>query len=154
MPISKIADTVLDAESSVSRQRLRNGTTNLATRPPRVPPNAQAIIRPQLKQFLQDTVPAYRKPPFADLFEVRKYECSQRIPKEDSACPLRPASHSVIRQAAAARAESVLQILKKKDFTGVIIPDHAPQMRSAAPWHAGMAYAPGHLCAGSKMAEG
>jgi mannonate dehydratase len=44
----------------------------------------------------------------------------------------------------------VLRILKKNNFTGVIIPDHAPQMSCAAPWHAGMAYALGFLNAGLK----
>jgi mannonate dehydratase len=39
----------------------------------------------------------------------------------------------------------VLQILKRNGFDGVIIPDHAPQMSCAAPWHAGMAYALGYL---------
>ncbi len=44
----------------------------------------------------------------------------------------------------------VLRILKKNNFTGVVIPDHAPQMSCAAPWHAGMAYALGFLKAGLK----
>ena len=39
----------------------------------------------------------------------------------------------------------VLRILKKNNFTGVLIPDHAPQMTCAAPWHAGMAYACGWM---------
>ena len=39
----------------------------------------------------------------------------------------------------------VLRILKQNDFNGVLIPDHAPQMACAAPWHAGMAYALGYL---------
>jgi mannonate dehydratase len=39
----------------------------------------------------------------------------------------------------------VLRILKNNNFQGVIIPDHAPQMTCAAPWHAGMAYALGYL---------
>ncbi|MBI5384357.1 MAG: mannonate dehydratase [Verrucomicrobia bacterium] len=39
----------------------------------------------------------------------------------------------------------VLRILKKNRFTGVLIPDHAPQLTCAAPWHAGMAYALGFL---------
>ena len=39
----------------------------------------------------------------------------------------------------------VLRILKKNNFSGVIIPDHAPQMACAAPWHAGMAFALGYL---------
>ena len=48
----------------------------------------------------------------------------------------------------------VLKILKKNNFTGVIIPDHAPQMSCAAPWHAGMAYALGFLRAGLKIVDG
>ena len=45
----------------------------------------------------------------------------------------------------------VLRILQKNNFNGVIIPDHAPQMSCAAPWHAGMAYALGYLRAGLKI---
>lgn len=47
----------------------------------------------------------------------------------------------------------VLRILKQNDFDGVIIPDHAPQMSCAAPWHAGMAFALGYLRAGLQMIE-
>ena len=47
----------------------------------------------------------------------------------------------------------VLRILNKNHFNGVIIPDHAPQMSCAAPWHAGMAYALGFLRAGLKTLE-
>jgi mannonate dehydratase len=39
----------------------------------------------------------------------------------------------------------VLRILRQNGFTGVIIPDHTPQMTCAAPWHAGMAWALGYL---------
>lgn len=39
----------------------------------------------------------------------------------------------------------VLRILKANNFDGVLIPDHAPQMTCAAPWHAGMAYACGWM---------
>lgn len=37
------------------------------------------------------------------------------------------------------------EILHKNKFDGVIIPDHAPLMSCAAPWHAGMAYAMGYV---------
>jgi len=47
----------------------------------------------------------------------------------------------------------VLRILKRNNFTGVIIPDHAPQMSCAAPWHAGMAYALGYLRAALQTIE-
>jgi mannonate dehydratase len=39
----------------------------------------------------------------------------------------------------------VLEILKRNNFQGVIIPDHTPQMACDAPWHAGMAYALGFI---------
>ncbi len=42
----------------------------------------------------------------------------------------------------------VLSILRRNGFDGVVIPDHAPQMSCAAPWHAGMAFALGYLKAG------
>jgi mannonate dehydratase len=47
----------------------------------------------------------------------------------------------------------VLQILKKNDFQGVIIPDHAPQMTCPAPWHSGMAYALGYLRAAMQLLQ-
>ena len=39
----------------------------------------------------------------------------------------------------------IIEILHRQKFDGVIIPDHAPQMECAAPWHAGMAFALGYL---------
>ena len=39
----------------------------------------------------------------------------------------------------------VLRILRANAFTGVLVPDHVPQMACAAPWHAGMAYACGWM---------
>jgi mannonate dehydratase len=39
----------------------------------------------------------------------------------------------------------VLRILDKNKFSGVVIPDHAPQLTCDAPWHAGMAFAMGYL---------
>ena len=39
----------------------------------------------------------------------------------------------------------VLEILKRNNYDGVLIPDHTPQMACAAPWHAGMAFAMGYM---------
>ncbi len=47
----------------------------------------------------------------------------------------------------------ILGILKKHDFQGVLIPDHAPLMSCPAPWHAGMAYTMGYLIAALKTVE-
>ena len=38
-----------------------------------------------------------------------------------------------------------LKLLKDCGYTGVLIPDHTPQMTCAAPWHSGMAYALGFI---------
>lgn len=39
----------------------------------------------------------------------------------------------------------VLNILKRNNFDGVLIPGHTPQMACDAPWYAGMAYAMGYM---------
>ncbi len=39
----------------------------------------------------------------------------------------------------------IMKILKKNKYSGVLIPDHTPQMSCDAPWHAGMAFAMGYL---------
>jgi mannonate dehydratase len=41
--------------------------------------------------------------------------------------------------------DRILKILKAKNFQGVLIPDHAPQMACDAPWYAGMAYSMGYM---------
>jgi mannonate dehydratase len=45
----------------------------------------------------------------------------------------------------------VLRTLRKNGYKGVLIPDHAPQMTCAAPWHAGMAYALGYIRAATQV---
>ena len=47
-----------------------------------------------------------------------------------------------------------LKELKKVNYNGVLIPDHTPDIRCAAPWHAGMAYAIGYMRAGIQAVEG
>lgn len=47
----------------------------------------------------------------------------------------------------------VLRILKKNGYSGVMIPDHTPQMNCSAPWHAGMAYAMGYMRAAMQVVE-
>jgi mannonate dehydratase len=46
-----------------------------------------------------------------------------------------------------------LRIYRRNGFTGVIIPDHTPQMICDAPWHAGMAYALGYMRAAMRAVE-
>jgi mannonate dehydratase len=39
----------------------------------------------------------------------------------------------------------IMEILKRNQFDGMLIPDHTPQMSCAAPWYAGMAFAMGYI---------
>lgn len=39
----------------------------------------------------------------------------------------------------------IMRILREREFDGVLIPDHTPQMGCPAPWHAGMAFAMGYM---------
>lgn len=45
----------------------------------------------------------------------------------------------------------ILKILRVRNFEGVLIPDHTPQMSCDAPWHAGMAYTLGFMNAALKL---
>jgi mannonate dehydratase len=47
----------------------------------------------------------------------------------------------------------VLRILHGNGFDGVVIPDHAPLLECAAPWHAGMAYTLGWMRAAMTAVE-
>jgi mannonate dehydratase len=47
----------------------------------------------------------------------------------------------------------VMRILKANQFNGIVVPDHAPQMACAAPWHAGMAYALGYMKAALQVVD-
>jgi mannonate dehydratase len=47
----------------------------------------------------------------------------------------------------------VISILHRNRFDGVLIPDHSPQMRCAAPWHAGMAHTIGFMRAAITAVE-
>jgi mannonate dehydratase len=47
----------------------------------------------------------------------------------------------------------ILCILKKNNYEGVLIPDHTPQMTCDAPWHSGMAFALGYMCAALQSIE-
>jgi len=64
-----------------------------------------------------------------------------------------PAYHEVFIDEGDIDMVKIIRILKKNKFTGVIIPDHTPQMSCDDPWYAGMAYAMGYLKAVISMVE-
>jgi mannonate dehydratase len=45
----------------------------------------------------------------------------------------------------------IIRILKDKNFDGVLIPDHTPQMSCEGSWYAGMAFALGYMKAAMKL---
>lgn len=47
----------------------------------------------------------------------------------------------------------MLEVLHRNGFSGVVIPDHTPEMSCQAPWHAGMAFALGYLSAAMRCVE-
>ncbi len=47
----------------------------------------------------------------------------------------------------------VMEILKRNQFDGVLIPDHTPLLNCEGPWHAGMAYTLGYMKAVLAMLE-
>ena len=47
----------------------------------------------------------------------------------------------------------ILSILHRNHFDGVLVPDHTPQMKCSAPWHAGMAHTLGFMLAAKAFIE-
>ena len=41
----------------------------------------------------------------------------------------------------------IVRVLHDSGYDGVLIPDHTPEITCNAPWHAGMAFALGYMCA-------
>ena len=56
-----------------------------------------------------------------------------------------PHYHEVFIDEGAVDFVRIMQILKKNNYDGVIIPDHTPQMTCRDPWRAGMAHAIGYI---------
>jgi mannonate dehydratase len=47
----------------------------------------------------------------------------------------------------------ILSTLHRNRFDGVLVPDHTPQMKCSAPWHAGMAHTLGFMLAAKAFIE-
>jgi len=45
----------------------------------------------------------------------------------------------------------IIRILKDKNFQGMLIPDHTPQMSCEGSWYAGMAFALGYMKAAIQL---
>ena len=46
-----------------------------------------------------------------------------------------------------------LRLYSASGFDGIVVPDHAPELNCAAPWHAGVAFALGYLRCALQVVE-
>lgn len=56
-----------------------------------------------------------------------------------------PHYHEVFVDEGDVDLKRIMKILSTNRFSGVVIPDHTPQLTCDAPWHSGMAYAMGYM---------
>lgn len=83
-----------------------------------------------------------------DLYEVVRYAAKRRrigYVHFRNVVGHAPHYREVFVDEGAIDMRQIVSILNEKGYNGVLIPDHTPQMRCAAPWHAGMAYAMGYM---------
>jgi mannonate dehydratase len=128
---------------------------------------ARLVYQPALYQRVLDLEPSYYNAvefcvgSIAEMAEGDVYDAIDRYSRQGSICyvHLRNVRGKVPRYTEVFIDEGdvdmlrVLRILKRNGFSGVIIPDHTPQVACAAPWHAGMAFALGYIRAGIAAIE-
>jgi len=81
------------------------------------------------------------------------YQSIQRIAKKDGIAYIHfrnvvghaPDYREVFIDEGFVDMKKIIGILKKENYNGVLIPDHAPELTCNAPWHAGMAFAMGYI---------
>lgn len=56
-----------------------------------------------------------------------------------------PSYHEVFIDEGDIDLARIIKVLKEKDYQGVLIPDHTPELECDAPWHAGKAFAVGYM---------
>jgi len=89
----------------------------------------------------------------AEMPDCDLYELTERYARENkiaylhcrNVCGTVPDYKEVFIDEGAIDMARIVAILKDCNYDGVLIPDHAPQMSCAAPWHSGMAYTMGYL---------
>jgi mannonate dehydratase len=89
----------------------------------------------------------------AEMSEGDVYEATDRYSKQGKLAYVHfrnvhgkvPRYHETFLDDGDTDMQRLLRILHANGFDGVLIPDHAPQMSCAAPWHAGMACALGYM---------
>lgn len=117
------------------------------------------VNQPHLYQKLLDIKPSKSNAlefclgTIAEMSEGNVYEAVQQYASQDAMAYVHfrnvkgkvPHYHETFIDEGDIDMLKVLTILKENNYTGVLIPDHTPQMSCDAPWHAGMAYAMGYM---------
>jgi mannonate dehydratase len=128
---------------------------------------ARLVYQPGLYQRVLDIKPSYCNGlefcvgSIAEMTEGDVYDAIDRHSRQGSICYVHfrnvrgrvPHYTEVFIDEGDVDMLRVLRILKRNRFTGVLIPDHTPQVACAAPWHAGMAFALGYMRAGLNAVE-
>ncbi len=124
---------------------------------PYVRQTPRLVYQPSLYQKLLNLVPSksnkleYCLGSLQEMTEGNVYEATETFAKDIAYIHFRnvkgkvPHYYEVFLDEGDIDMVRVLKILKEKNFQGVLIPDHTPQMSCDAPWHAGMAYALGYM---------
>lgn len=126
---------------------------------PRLRDTPRLVYQPEMYQRLLDLVPSpcsgleYCLGTLAEMTEGDIYEATERYAAQGKIEYVHfrnvrgkaPNYEEVFIDEGDIDMERIVAILKKHDFQGVLIPDHAPAMACAAPWYAGMAYSMGYM---------
>jgi mannonate dehydratase len=134
---------------------------------PTIRGTARLVYQPSYYQKLLDIKPSYHSGlefclgSLAEMTEGDLYEVIDHYSRQDKICYVHcrnvrgkvPRYYEVFIDEGDFDVIRALRILHKNGYSGVIIPDHTPQMNCAAPWHAGMAFALGYLRAAVTMIQ-
>ncbi|MBD5781242.1 mannonate dehydratase [Pelagicoccus sp. NFK12] len=126
---------------------------------PRLRDTPRLVYQPDMYQRLLDIVPSkcsgleYCLGTLAEMTEGDIYEATEQYAAQQKIGYVHfrnvrgkaPHYEEVFIDEGDIDMERIVAILKKHDFQGVLIPDHAPAMACSAPWYAGMAYSMGYM---------
>lgn len=126
---------------------------------PRLRDTPRLVYQPDMYQRLLDIVPSassgleYCLGTLAEMTDGDIYEATEKYAAQQKIGYIHfrnvrgkvPNYEEVFIDEGDIEMDRILKILKKHDFQGVLIPDHAPRMACDAPWYAGMAYSMGYM---------
>lgn len=130
--------------------------------------HARLVNQPHLYQRLLDILPSHANAlefcqgTIAEMTEGSVYDAIARYSRQGNIAYVHfrnvrgkvPNYHEVFLDEGDVDMARAVAIYHTNGYDGVMIPDHTPQMRCGAPWHAGMAYALGYMRALITMTTG